>query len=138
MAEKKLVCEIITPERIVFSGLVDSVMLPGIEGELGILPLHAALVSILKIGEVRMVMGNEKQYAATGPGFVEVSEDKVTVLTESADMAGEIDLERAKQAKEQAEKDLRGFTKQQGLEFSAAQVDLERAVNLIRVAGRRL
>lgn len=136
MSDKKLVCEIITPESIVFSGLIDSVVLPGVEGELGILPLHAPLVTALKIGEIRMVIDGSKQYAATASGFAEVSEDKVTILVENAEMAGEIDVERAKKAKTRAESDLGQISRQEGLEWSNAQADLEKALNRLRVAGR--
>jgi F-type H+-transporting ATPase subunit epsilon len=87
--------EIVTPERLVFDETVDAVTLPGSEGELGILPHHAPLVSTLGVGELRIRSGGQEEYFAIAGGFVQVLPDKVVVMAETADIASEIDLEKA-------------------------------------------
>src|SRR6188768_4560355 len=100
--------EIVTPERLAFSEMVDSVTVPGIEGELGILPHHAPLLSTLGVGELRIrARGTEESFAIVG-GFVQVRPDKVVVMAETADLASEIDLERAQEARREAERALEG------------------------------
>ena len=83
--------DIVTPEREVFSDQVDSTVLPGIEGELGILPNHAPLVTILKPGELTYTKGGETEHLAVGEGFVEVTQTKVAVMTDLAMGEAEID-----------------------------------------------
>src|SRR4029079_6187960 len=98
--------EIVTPERQFFSATVDSVQVPGSEGELGVLPHHAPLVSTLGVGELRFRKdGAEESFAIVG-GFLQVRPDKVVVLAETADMASEIDLEKAQEARREAERAL--------------------------------
>ena len=87
--------EIVTPERLAYQGTVDSVTLPGSEGELGVLPHHAPLVSMLGVGELRFKKGGQEESFAIAGGFVQVRPDKVVVMAETADLAGEIDLEKA-------------------------------------------
>ena len=77
--------EIVTPERLVFDETVDAVTLPGSEGELGILPHHAPLVSTLGVGELRIRSGGQEEYFAIAGGFVQVLPDKVVVMAETAD-----------------------------------------------------
>jgi len=97
-------CEIVTPERLVFSDDVNMVILPGASGEMGILPKHAPLMSLLTEGEVVVKKdGEEDQYFAVGGGFVEVLPDKVVVLARSAEYAEEIDIARAEAAMRRAE-----------------------------------
>ncbi len=136
MAERKLRCDIITPEKIVYSGEVDMVIAPGIEGELGILPLHIPLISVLKVGELRLKIGKKQEHMALAGGYLEVREDKVIVLADSAESAEHIDVERARRAKERAESLLTQSSKEKQLEFTRAQGDLERALNRLRVAAR--
>jgi F-type H+-transporting ATPase subunit epsilon len=91
--------EIVTPERQVYSDTVDSVQLPGSEGELGVLPHHAPLVSTLGVGELRFRKdGTEESFAIVG-GFLQVRPDRVVVLAETADLASDIDLEKAQEAR---------------------------------------
>ena len=79
--------EIVTPERLAYSDTVDSVVLPGSEGELGVLPHHAPLVSMLGVGELRIRKdGQEESFAIVG-GFLQVRPDKVVVMAETADLA---------------------------------------------------
>src|SRR6187397_3707603 len=101
-----LLLEIVTPERQVFSDEVDSVVCPGIEGELGILPHHAPLLTTLGFGELRIRKGGQEEFFAIAGGFLQVRPDKVVVMAETADMAAEIDLEKAEAARREAEKAL--------------------------------
>jgi F-type H+-transporting ATPase subunit epsilon len=128
--------EIVTPERLAFSDLVDSVVLPGSQGELGVLPHHAPLISTLGIGELRIRKGgNEESFAIAG-GFLQVLPDKVVVMAETADMAAEIDLEKAEQARKQAQAALEsGYT--EAADLAAARAALQQALLRIRVAERR-
>jgi F-type H+-transporting ATPase subunit epsilon len=96
-------CDIVTQERTVFSGEVDSVNLPGSEGRMGILPNHTALLTTLDFGEVMVRRGDQEEYFAIGGGFVEIQPDHVTILADSAEHAEEIDQERAENARKRAE-----------------------------------
>jgi F-type H+-transporting ATPase subunit epsilon len=136
MAERRLRCDVITPEKVVYSGEVDMVIAPGIEGELGILPLHIPLISVLKVGELRLKIGKKQEHMAIGGGYLEVREDKVIVLADTAEPAELIDVERARRAKEGAESLLGQLSKERQLEFTRAQGDLERALNRLRIASR--
>ena len=128
--------EIVTPERLAFSDEVDSVVLPGSEGELGVLPHHAPLVSTLGIGELRIRKGGNEELFAIAGGFLQVRPDKVVVMAETADLAAEIDLEKARQAREEAERALEtGY--QEGADLAAARAALQQALLRIRVAERR-
>jgi F-type H+-transporting ATPase subunit epsilon len=128
--------EIVTPERRVFSDTVDSVQVPGSEGELGVLPNHAPLVSTLGVGELRFRKGGVEEAFAIVGGFLQVRPDKVVVLAETADMASEIDLEKAQEARREAERALEsGF--REGADLAAARAALQQALLRIRVAERR-
>jgi F-type H+-transporting ATPase subunit epsilon len=128
--------EIVTPERLAYSDMVDSVQLPGSEGELGVLPHHAPLVSLLGIGELRIRKGGAEESFAIVGGFLQVLPDKVVVLAETADMASEIDLERAQEARRSAEKALEtGF--HEGADLSTARAALQGALLRERLAQRR-
>ena len=131
-----ILLEIVTPERMVFSEEVDAVTLPGSEGELGVLPHHAPLVSTLGIGELKIRRGGEEELFAIAGGFVQVRPDKVVVMAETADMASEIDLEKAQQARADAEKALEsGF--EEGADLASARAALQQALLRIRVGERR-
>ncbi len=128
--------EIVTPERLAYSDTVDSVQLPGSEGELGVLPHHTPLISTLGVGELRIRKGGAEESFAIVGGFVQVRPDKVVVMAETADMASEIDLERAQEARRDAERALEtGYT--EGADLSAARAALQQALLRIRVAERR-
>lgn len=99
--------EIVTIERLAYSGDVDVVIAPGVEGELGILPQHASLITALKAGELRFRLGAEEESYAIGGGYLEVLNDQVTVLADSAEHASEIDVARAEEARARAERLLR-------------------------------
>jgi F-type H+-transporting ATPase subunit epsilon len=128
--------EIVTPERLAYSDQVDAVVLPGSEGELGVLPHHAPLVTTLGIGELRIRKGTAEESFAIVGGFLQVRPDKVVVMAETADMASEIDLEKAQEARREAEQALEsGY--HEGADLSAARAALQQALLRIRVAERR-
>jgi len=128
--------EIVTPERLAFSEDVDAVVCPGIEGELGILPHHAPLLTTLGVGELRIRRGSEEEYFAIAGGFLQVRPDKVVVMAETADLDSEIDLEKAQEARREAERALEsGYV--EGADLAAARVQLQSALLRIRVAERR-
>ena len=128
--------EIVTPERLAYSDTVDSVQLPGSEGELGVLPHHAPLISTLGVGELRIRKGGQEESFAIVGGFLQVRPDKVVVLAETADMSSEIDVEKAQEARREAEKALEsGY--HEGADLAAARAALQQALLRIRVAERR-
>ena len=128
--------EIVTPERLAYSDDVDAVILPGSEGELGVLPHHAPLVSTLGVGELRIRKAGQEESFAIAGGFLQVRPDKVVVMAELADMASEIDLEKAQTARRDAEKALEtGFD--EGADLAAARAALQVALLRQRIAERR-
>ena len=128
--------EIVTPERLAYADSVDAVTLPGIEGELGVLPHHAPLVSTLGVGELRIRKGGAEESFAIVGGFLQVLPDKVVVMAETADMASEIDLEKAAEARREAEKALEsGY--HEGADLSMARAALQQALLRERIAQRR-
>ena len=128
--------EIVTPERLVYQGDVDALVCPGIEGELGILPHHAPLLTTLGFGELRIRTGGQEESFAIAGGFLQVRPDKVVVMAETADLASEIDLEAAEQARRDAERTLaEGFV--ESADLARARASMERALLHIRVAERR-
>ncbi|MGH2406784.1 MAG: F0F1 ATP synthase subunit epsilon [Candidatus Limnocylindrales bacterium] len=128
--------EIVTPEKLAYADDVDGVVCPGVDGELGVLPHHAPLLTTLGFGELTIHKdGRDESFAIAG-GFLQVRPDKVVVMAETADMAAQIDLERALAAKAEAEKALEvGFIEPADLSLARAQ--LQRALLHIRVAERR-
>lgn len=129
--------EIVTQERTVFSGDVDAVNLPGSEGRLGILPNHSPLLTTLGYGEVIVRKGDQENYFAVGGGFAEIQPEKVIVLADSAERSDEIDLERARQARERAEKMMKEGVPEDPERYAQIRASLERAQIRINVAQRR-
>jgi F-type H+-transporting ATPase subunit epsilon len=135
MLPESIHLEIVSPERLLFSGEVDAVTVPGEDGYLGILPGHAPLLSKLQIGEVTYRKGKSTSVLSCCWGFVEVLPDRVTVLTQVAERPEDIDRERAQLAKERAEKRLRSGNPD--LDFERAQLALRRALLRLKVATQR-
>jgi F-type H+-transporting ATPase subunit epsilon len=135
MFDKPFKAEIVTPSRIVFSGDVVSVSAPGVLGGFQVLFNHAPMISSIGIGmlTVKAPDGLDQRYATSG-GFVEVRNNAVLVLVESAERAEEIDLARAEAARDRAEKRLQ--EKADDLNLARAEASLQRALNRLRVAGR--
>lgn len=134
MAEKTFHLEIVTPRRIVFNGEVTSFSAPGVVGGFQVLYNHAPLLSSLKIGEVKLIdaSGAEYHYATSG-GFVEVRDNKVILLAETAERADEIDVERAKIARDRAKK--RIAEKKPDTDFERARLALHRASNRLKIVN---
>ena len=127
--------EIVPPERRAFEGDVDEVIVPGSEGEMGILPHHAPLISLLGQGVLRLKSAGEEQEFAIFGGFLQVRPDRVVVLAEMADLASEIDLERAERARREAERVLEGGFVEPA-DLVSARAALQRALIRIRLAER--
>ena len=130
-------CDIITQERIVFSGQVDSVNLPGAEGRMGVLPNHSPLLTTLDFGEVYVRREGVEEYFAIGGGFVEIQPDHVTILADSAEQANEIDLDRAERARREAEEVMRTGVKDDPDRIAAVRASLLRAQARVDVGRRR-
>ena len=130
-------CDIVTQERTVFSEMVDSVNLPGSEGRLGILPNHTPLLTTLAFGEVIVRRDGEEEYFAVGGGLAEIQPDKVIVLADSAEHVEEIDIERAEQARTQAEKAMEEGVPDDPDRYAQIRASLQRAQVRIDVARRR-
>ena len=130
-------CDIITQERIVFSGQVDSVNLPGAEGRMGVLPNHSPLLTTLDFGEVYVRREGAEEYFAIGGGFVEIQPDDVTILADSAEQANEIDLDRAERARREAEEVMRTGVKDDPDRIAAVRASLLRAQARVDVGRRR-
>jgi F-type H+-transporting ATPase subunit epsilon len=132
MANLKL--DIVTAERIVYSEEVDEVIAPGVEGQLGILPHHAPLMTILQSGELVVKRGNDEDIMAISGGFLEVRPDRVIVLADSAERAEEIDMERAEAARKRAEQ--RMAEKPPDLDAARVEASLRRAIARLAVAEK--
>ena len=127
---------IVTPERQLLSERVVEVTLPGADGELGVLPGHAPLITELGIGELRYrtAGGTMSDPIAVIRGFAEVLQDRVTVLAETAERAEEIDIERAKAALERAEKRIAAGAGATDIDWDRATAALQRAMVRLKVA----
>lgn len=123
--------EIVTPERKLYADEVNMVVVKGENGELGILANHLPLVTPLQIAPVRIKIGNEEKRVAVHGGFMEVRREKVVILAEAAEMPEDIDLDRARAAKERAERRL--AAKSDEIDFRRAQIALQKAMNRLSV-----
>lgn len=127
--------EIVTAERQVYADEVDIVVAPGSEGELGILPHHAPLVTQLVPGELRVRRGNQEVSLFVSGGFLEVRPDKVVVLADTAERAEEIDVARAEEARRRAQERLR--ERPRDLDAARAELALRRSLVRLRLAEKR-
>jgi F-type H+-transporting ATPase subunit epsilon len=130
-------CDIITQERTVYSEQADYVSLPGTEGIMGILPSHAPLLTALAYGEVMVRKDGDEQYFAIGGGFAEVRPDQVIILADSAESADEIDIERARQARERAEQAMAEGVPGDAVAYAQIEAALRRAQIRVDVSRRR-
>ena len=128
--------EIVTPEAKTYSDDVDSVVVPGIEGELGILPTHVPLLTQLTPGELRVIKDGTETRLAVGEGFVKITPDKVAVLTDMAVRESDIDEAAAEEAIRRAEAAMSG-EKLSNEEYAANSAALQRSLALIKVKRRR-
>lgn len=133
MSEKTQRLDIVTPEKKIFSEDVRFFVAPGSEGELGVLPEHAALITPLKIGILRIEQEGKKFNIAVSGGFLEVRNSRATILATAAERAEDIDVERAEAARQRAEQRL--AAKAPDLDVSRAELALKRALNRLKAAG---
>ena len=130
--------ELATPTRLVVSTEADEVVVPGSEGAFGVLPGHAPLLALVGVGELSYRTGREEHHLAVSGGFAEVGPDHVTVLAETAERPDEIDVARARAARDRAEGQLvPRQTGSDGVDVAEAQGDLARAQLRLQVATRR-
>ncbi|MEP6680996.1 MAG: F0F1 ATP synthase subunit epsilon [Chloroflexota bacterium] len=127
--------EIVSPERLAFTDEVDMVVVPGIDGELGILPHHTRLISALGVGELRIKKGGTEQSMLISGGFVEVRPDKVIVLADLAEHSDEIDEAKAVEARRRAEAELEQV--QAPADLARVRAALQTALMRERIATRR-
>jgi F-type H+-transporting ATPase subunit epsilon len=131
----KIALEIVTPERRVLAKQVDDVVLPSVEGYMGVLPGHTPLLAMLDVGEISYLEEGTRHYLAVSGGFAEVLRDSVSILAETSEAAEEIDAERAELSKQRAEKALETADKSAS-QFEEAEVRLKRAISRLRVHDR--
>jgi len=135
MAEKQIKLEVVTPDRMVLSTDADVVVCPGVEGQFGVLVGHIPFLSALDIGEMYYKSGGKTEYLAVAGGFAEVTGAKVTIVAESAELGHMIDVERAKRAKERAEKRL-AAGRTADVDWARAEAALRRSLVRAKVASR--
>ena len=126
--------DIVTPDKVVLNAEVDYVGACGVDGQFGLLPQHAPMLSALKVGDLYYRQGNETHWVFISGGFAQISDNKVTILAESAELASNIDVERAQEAKARAEQRLADA--KADIDMARAELALQRAVARIRVASR--
>lgn len=126
--------DIVTPDKVVLNAEVDYVGAEGVDGQFGLLPQHAPMLSALKVGDLYYRQGSETHWVFISGGFAQISDNKVTILAESAELASDIDVERAQEAKARAEKRL--AEAQPDTDVARAELALKRAISRIRVASR--
>ena len=136
MAEK-LKLEMVTPYKRVLSEEVDEVTAPGAVGEFGVLPDHTSLLTTLKVGELTYKHGSDTFHVAVNWGYVEVEDNVMTVLVETAEPADQIDVERAKAAVSRAEEALKKLTSEDK-KFKIMECALERAMIRVQVASKKV
>ncbi|MBP3039908.1 F0F1 ATP synthase subunit epsilon [Bacillaceae bacterium Marseille-Q3522] len=133
---KTLNVTVVTPDGSVYESDAKMVIAKAQSGELGILPNHIPMVAPLEIGAVRIKKAENTDLVAVSGGFIEVNHNKVTILAQSAESADQIDIDRAKRAKERAERRLHD-RKVSNIDYKRAEMALRRAINRISVRERK-
>ncbi len=131
----ELILEIVTPEKMAFSGKIEEVTIPGTEGEFGVLRGHASLLSSIETGELSFVRDGKRTHYAVSTGYAEVTSGRVTVLVETAEQSDMIDKERARRAREIAETKIDKLSKEDD-EREAAKATLAKANVRLNVAEK--
>jgi F-type H+-transporting ATPase subunit epsilon len=129
-------CEIASQDRLVYEGDVDIVVVPGLEGEMGILPNHAALLSTLRMGVIRVRKGGEEEVFIVTGGILEVQPDIVTILADAAEHVEEIDIARAEDARNRAAKMLEEGPPKDTDHYLAIEAALRRSNLRLQAASR--
>ena len=132
----KLNLEVVTPAGIIAEVEADMVVAPGTEGEFGVLPGHINFLSGIVPGELRYTNGEKTEFMAITSGFAEVSNDKISVLVDSGEVANEIDLDRAQSALERAKERLAKKQDSDDVDFIRAEAALQRAISRVKVAKK--
>lgn len=135
MAEKTIVLRIVTPERQVYEGKVKRVLFESIDGQLGVLPGHIPLTTVIQTSVFQVEEEGKTRELAVHQGFVEIREDQVVVLTETAEWPEEIDMERARRAYERAKERLE-HPKKEVTDIQRAQIALSKAMTRMRVVKK--
>ncbi len=132
MAEYRIQLDIVTPEKLAFTGEVDEVNLSGVLGEFGVLPGHTPFLSELKIGAMHLRRDGQTVWYALNRGIAEVTPKKVTVLVTTAEERGEIDMARADASRQRAEQRLK--EREEGIDMARAEASLQRALARLKVS----
>jgi F-type H+-transporting ATPase subunit epsilon len=131
MSERKINLKVTTPDKNFFEGEVDMVIVRAKTGEMGILPNHAPVVTVLDIGNLRIKDGDSEKKAVINEGFMKVANNLVHIFTDSAEWPEDIDRERARKAKERAERRL--AQKESEIDFERVNLALKRAINRMKI-----
>ena len=131
----KVRLRLVTPSRLLLDEEVDEVTAPGVLGEFGVLPKHISFLTLLEVGEMVYKQGGERHQLAVGGGYAEVLDDEMTVLANAAEYADEIDIERARKARERAEKRMAELSREDK-DFAAADAALRRALVRLSIASK--
>jgi len=127
--------EIVTAERLVFSEDIDALVAWGVEGQLGILPHHAPLMTMLQPGDLMIRKNKEEEYLAISGGFLEVRPDKVIILADACERVDEIDIARAEEAKKRAQETMRSAPL--SVDAGVAEAALRRSMARLKAAQKR-
>lgn len=129
--------EVVSADRMLYTGDADSVVIPGEDGYFGVLAGHAPLISSLQIGAITITppTGEEPIIICVHGGFAQITSDKVLILADAAELAEHIDVERAEKARQRAEE--RIMAPGENIDVNRAQVALQRALNRLKAAGKR-
>lgn len=129
--------KIATPEKVVYEDEIKQVSVPTTTGEITILPHHIPLVSVIQAGEMKIVDNEGEHILAIASGFIEVrANNEVVILADHAERAGDIDLERAQEARTRAEKEIAEAKDRQDVDFAKLQAILDREMNRVRVGNK--
>lgn len=135
MSERKLLVEVIATDRVLYAAEAQMVIVPGAEGEIGILPLHVPIVSLLKRGEIRIKHKNHIDYFFVDGGFLEVKEDKVSILSKEVVPAQEIEIEAELRAQEELKKMI-AEAKERGDDVTSLMESLEKSLARAKIAAK--
>ncbi len=138
MNDKKIKFKIVTPEKTVYEDTVDQVTLPTQDGEITVLPNHIPLISVLTSGELVAKKGGEEIAMAVSGGMIEVQKNEITILADTAERAEEIDIKRAEEAKQRAEKLKDEKIRSDETDYATAAAILEKNLARIKVARKHL
>lgn len=135
MEDKKMLLEVVTPEKTELKESITSLIVPTEGGSMGILYNHAPIVTLVDIGQLKYkTNGKEEKLLAVGKGVLEMHNNKITILVNAAEKPEEIDVERAQKAKERALKRL--DQKERDVDFARAEASLKRAIMRLKTAGK--